>query len=266
MSSAGNILLSRYIAGNSPLHRLDARAKLLILIVYLTVLFIVNTAISLLMLTLILLAATVSSQNKIRYLLRGVVPVLWLIIIVSLFHIFFTKGGEQLFAIGLVTIESDGLVQAGITALRLFLLVTAASLFTLTTPTMTAAMAIEKLLKPLSCLKVPTAEIGLMLALSLRFIPILLEESERLRMAQKARGRELAQGGRLARAKDLLALLIPILVNTFKRADNIAIAMELRGYQPRAVRTSLYRMEISQREIIYTTIILIGIISIAIML
>ncbi len=105
-----------------------------------------------------------------------------------------------------------------------------------------------------------------MVALSLRFVPILLEESERLGMAQKARGRELAQGGRLARAKDLLALIIPLLVNTFKRADNIAIAMELRGYQPRAVRTSLYKMEISQREVIYTSIIIIGIILIAIFL
>jgi energy-coupling factor transport system permease protein len=266
MSVASNILLGKYIAGSSPLHRLDARAKLLLLIVYLIALFVVDAWGGLLLFTLLLAVAIASSRINIKFLLRGVVPVLWLIIAVALFHIFFTKGGEQIFVFGIATIESNGLVQAGITSLRLFLLVMAASLFTLTTPIMSAAMAIEKLLSPLSYIKVPTAEIGLMLALSFRFIPILLEESERLTMAQKARGREIAVKGRLERTKDLLALIIPILVNTFKRADNIAIAMELRGYKPGAVRTSLYRMEISRREVVFTTLVMISIITIAILL
>lgn len=266
MNVASNILLGRYIAGNSPLHRLDARAKLLILIVYLVSLFIVDAGISFLLLTLMFLIAVASSRINPGYILRGLVPVLWLIIVVALFHVFFSKGGDQLFVIGSITIEKNGLVQAGVTALRLLLLISAASLFTLTTPIMSAALAIEKLLKPLSYLRVPTAEIGLMLALALRFVPILLEESERLAMAQKARGRDIKQGGLIVRAKNLLALIIPILANTFKRADNIAIAMELRGYKPRAVRTSLYRMKISRREVIYTVTIIVSIVLIVVLL
>lgn len=265
MSRASRFLVGRYLALDSPLHRMGALAKLVILLVYLVVLVVVKSFVGFGLMAALLLVGLLGSRIPVGFWLRGLWPVLWVIAIFALFHLLFTKGGGVLLAVGGLTIELEGLIQALYVACRLTMIILAASLFTLSTPVLSAAQAVERLLRPLSYLKVPTAEIGVMLALALRFIPIVLEESERLNMAQKARGRGQGRPTLWGRARDVLALLVPVLANTMKRADAIALAMELLGYEPRAARTSLVNVGMSGREWILVGVVILALIGIAVL-
>jgi energy-coupling factor transport system permease protein len=265
MSRASQFLIGRYLALDSPLHRLGALAKLLILIAFLVTLVLVKSFAGFGLMAVLLVVGVIASRIPAGFLVRGMRPVLWVIAIFALFHLFFTKGGGVLLAVGFVTIELEGLIQAMYVACRLTMIIIAASLFTLSTPVLSAAQAVERLLKPLSYLKVPTAEIGIMLALALRFIPIVLEEGERLNMAQMARGRGQGRPTLWGRARDLLALLVPVLANTMKRADNIALAMELRGYEPRSARTSLVNVAMSGREWVLVVVVIGVLVGIAVL-
>ncbi|MFC3927977.1 energy-coupling factor transporter transmembrane component T family protein [Streptococcus caprae] len=226
-----SLILGRYIPGNSVIHRLDPRSKLLAMFLFILVIFWANNLLTnLILLGFTLLAITLSGV-KFSYFFKGVRPMVGLILFTTAFQLFFNRQGTPLFAWGWLQVTDTGLQQAGIVFMRFVLIIFFSTLLTLTTTPLSLSDAVESLLKPLKPLKVPVHEIGLMLSLSLRFVPTLMDDTTRIMNAQKARGVEFDEGGLVQRIKAIVPILIPLFASSFKRADALAIAMEARGYQ-----------------------------------
>lgn len=258
MKLSNNILLGRYVPGDSFLHMLDARAKIIVMFMYILLIFLANNIFDYFILFLILIISILASRIRISFILKGIIPVVWVIIITIIFHLFLTKGGEVIFEWGKVIIYSYGIEQAIFISLRILFLILAASLFTLTTTMLDSTMGIEKLMSPLKFVKVPVSEIAFMMSISIRFIPLLFEETEKLINAQKARGANIAKGKINKRILDLTSLIIPIFINTFKKADHIAIAMESKGYRGGDGRTSLKKCIFTWKDFIFILIAFIS--------
>lgn len=225
------LILGRYIPGNSIIHRLDPRSKLLAMLIYIMVIFWANNVVTNALLLVFSLFAIWLSGIKLSFFLRGVRPMIGIILFTTLFQLFFTGGGEILFQFYFLKITTFGLEQAGIIFMRFVLIIFFSTLLTLTTTPLSLADAVESLLNPLKPLKVPAHEIGLMLSLSLRFVPTLMDDTIRIMNAQKARGVDFGEGNLMQKIKSIIPILIPLFASSFKRADALAIAMESRGYQ-----------------------------------
>lgn len=237
------LILGRYIPGNSIIHRLDPRSKLLAMLIYIGVIFWANNVLTNLILLVFSLFAIWLSGIKLSFFLRGVRPMIGIILFTTLFQLFFTGGGETLFSFAFLRITTFGLAQAGIIFMRFVLIIFFSTLLTLTTTPLSLADAVESLLNPLKVLKVPAHEIGLMLSLSLRFVPTLMDDTIRIMNAQKARGVDFGEGSLIQKVKSIIPILIPLFASSFKRADALAIAMESRGYQGGEGRTKYRFLE-----------------------
>ncbi|AYC30583.1 energy-coupling factor transporter transmembrane component T family protein [Paenisporosarcina cavernae] len=226
-----SMIFGRYIPGNTLVHRMDARAKILFVFFFIAIVFIANNAITYGLLVITVAAFVGLSKIRPYFLLNGLKPVVFLVLFTFFLHLFFTKGGDVLFSYRFITIYEEGLRQGIFISIRFFLLVVVTTILTLTTSPISITDGIELLLHPLKRWKLPVHELALMMSISLRFIPTLMDETSKIMKAQMARGSDMTSGPVKARLKAVVPLLIPLFVSAFKRAEDLAIAMEVRGYR-----------------------------------
>lgn len=228
-----DITIGQYIYGTSPLHRLEPWVKIVLTLVFAAVVLILKTPAAYAAYIAFTAAAVRISSVPVKMLLKGLKPLIWLFAFTTFFNLFFTQG-EPLFSLKLgmlnVTVSREGATMSVYLALRLILLIMGTSLLTLTTSPLQLTDGIEKLLNPLSRFKVPVHEIAMMMSIAIRFIPTIGEEADRLMKAQKARGADMESGTIFRRARAMTPILIPLLTNAFRRADELAIAMDARCY------------------------------------
>lgn len=235
------MILGRYIPGDSFIHRLDPRTKLIATFYYIAIVFLANNWISYLAVTLITLAIIPFAKVSFKFFLNGLLPVLFLLVFTVLIQIFFTTGGHVYWHWGWLSITSLGLVNAGFIFIRLVLIIFMSTLLTLTTPSLSLADAVESLLKPLAKIHFPVTEVALMLSIALRFVPTLLDQTTKTMNAQRARGVDFGSGGLFKQVRTIVPLFIPLFVSAFTMADDLATAMEARGYRDGIGRTK-YRV------------------------
>ena len=233
-----NITLGQYIPGNSVLHRLDPRTKIIWTAILMVTIFMVDSWADYVMMAAFTLILLLISTIPVKQTLKGIKPLLFILLLTALLNIFFVDG-TQIFKIGPVKITYEGIISAVKLFLRLVMLVITASLMTLTTTPMSMTDGIEKLLKPFNKIGVPSHEIAMMMSIALRFIPTLLEEAQRIMKAQSSRGADFDTGNIFSRVKSFIPVLIPLFVGAFKRADELAEAMESRCYRGGEGRTRL---------------------------
>ena len=226
-----NMILGRYIPGNSIIHRLDPRSKLVAMILLIIIAFWANNPITNLILFVVTGIFVALSEVPLSFFIKGLRSMFFLIAFTTLFQLFFISGGHVLFEMGFIKITSYGIEQAGIIFCRFVLIIFFSTLLTLTTMPLSLATAVESLLGPLKRFKVPVHEIGLMLSMSLRFVPTLMDDTIRIMNAQKARGVDFGEGNIIQKVKAMIPILIPLFATSLKRADSLATAMEARGYQ-----------------------------------
>ncbi len=251
-----SITLGQYFPGQSLVHRLNPRIKILALLLVLVLLFSLQTYYGLAALlfgALLLIAAT---RVPFRYFLKGLRPILYIVLFAFIIYFFFTSGGVVLLRVGFVTVESEGVREGTFVILRLVTLVLFSLLLTLTTTPLSLTHGLGYFLKPLRRVGLPTEEIAMIMAIALRFIPTLMEESQRLMRAQVSRGADFETGSIFRRGKNLVPLIVPLFVSAFRRADDLALAMEARGYRIGAVRTRMYEDVISASDSIVIIIVL----------
>lgn len=240
-----DITIGQYIPGNSAIHQLDPRTKIITLVLYMIGLFLVNNITGYVVVTGFTLIVILLSGISLKVILKGLKPLLFIIVLTLGLHLFMTTG-DIIWQWGFLKITSQGLRQGIFMALRLIFLVTITSLLTLTTTPIALTDGIEKVLKALF---IPAAhELAMMMTIALRFIPTLIEETEKIMKAQMARGADFDTGGLLARAKSLIPLLVPLFLSSFRRADELAMAMEARCYRGGENRTRLKQLLMGSRD------------------
>ena len=249
------IVLGQFVPGDSPVHRLDPRTKILAMIAYIVLVFLVRAMPVFAVPLLFVLGALLASGVPARYALSSLRPMRWLIAFMFLINLFFTQGDRVLFSWWIIRVTAEGLRQAVFISLRLILLVAGTSLLTLTTSPIALTDGLERLLKPLKRIRFPAHELAMMMTIALRFIPTLLEETERIRKAQMARGADFETGGLLARARAMGPLLVPLFVSAFRRADELAMAMESRCYHGGEGRTRMHELHYARRDLLAALLI-----------
>jgi len=233
-----NITLGQYLPGTSAIHRADPRTKIIMTISFMVVLFIVNSIWALIAALVFVAAVFLISGISFKYAIRGMKPVLYIIIFTTVLNMFFTDG-NVLLRLGPARITEEGLILAAVVSLRVFLLIASASIMTYTTTPITLTDGIEKLMGPLKVIKFPVHEMAMMMTIALRFIPTLIDETDKIMKAQAARGADIGTGNLLQRARSFIPVLIPLFVSSFRRADDLAVAMESRCYRGSEGRTSM---------------------------
>jgi energy-coupling factor transport system permease protein len=240
-----DITLGQYFPGNSVIHRMDARVKIVLSIVMVCMLFMAGGFVSLATATVFILFCYALSRVKYKLIFKSIKPVMPLIIFTAILNLFFITGDNLLFHWGIFTVYFEGVRIAIFMVIRVIALIVGMSLLTYTSSPVMLTDAIESLLSPLKKLRFPVHELAMMMTIALRFIPTLIEETDKIMMAQKARGAELDTGGLMKKAKALVPILIPLFVSAFKRANELAIAMECRCYRGGAGRTRLKQLKMS---------------------
>lgn len=231
------MIFGRFIPGNSLIHRMDPRAKISFVFVFIAIVFIANNAVTYGILLGFTLLVVFLSKIRLYFLINGLKPVFILLIFTFLLHIFFTREGDILLNIGFIKIYEEGLRQGIFISVRFLVLVFITSILTLTTSPISITDGIEVLLGPFKKVKLPVHELALMMSISLRFIPTLMDETGKIMKAQMARGSDIGSGPFKERIKAVVPLLIPLFVSAFKRAEDLATAMEVRGYRGGEGRT-----------------------------
>lgn len=237
------LILGRYIPGESFLHRMDPRAKLLASFYYIGIIFLARSWPAYAVLLVFTVSLVVLSKIKLAFFLKGVRPLLWLILFTVLLQIFFTRGGHVYWQWGFLTLTQYGLLNGAYIFMRFVLIIFMSTLLTLTTPPLSLADAIESLLKPLRVIHFPVYEVALMLSIALRFVPTLMDETTKIMNAQRARGVDFGEGRLVQQMKAIVPILIPLFVSSFNRADDLATAMEARGYQGGEGRSKYRRLK-----------------------
>lgn len=244
-----NITVGQYLNVDSPIHRLDPRGKFISLNAFMIFLFLLPGMLGYLPLSVFLAAVIVLAKIPMIKILKGLKPIVFLLVIAFLFNILMGDGeGAPLVQWWVFKVYAGGIHRAVFMAIRLILLVVATSILTLTTSPVEMTDAIEYLLTPLKIIRVPAHEIAMMMTIALRFIPTLLSETDKIMKAQMSRGADFETGSIWKRAKALIPLLIPLFVSAFRRADELAVAMEARCYRGGAGRTKMKRLRFSRRD------------------
>lgn len=254
-----DITIGQYIAGKSVVHRLDARLKLILTLLFIIILFVITKPSSYFFITLATILVIFMTKIPLGYFLKGLKPMLFIIMFTVIINLFLTPG-EILWKLDIfgwtMKITYEG-VKMGLTILlRLTLLVCGTSLLTLTTSPIMLTDAIESVLSPLKVIKVPSHEIAMMMSIAIRFIPTIAEEADKIIKAQKARGADFESGNIIMRAKAMIPLLVPLFVSAFRRADELATAMDARCYHGGANRTRMKQMKLCKTD--YMAIIYCG--------
>ena len=251
-----DITIGQYFPGNSVIHRLDSRVKLVLDILYLVILFTAQSYTGLLLGLLFMVICYMLARIKLIMILKSVKPILPLMIFTGVLNLFFIKGETPLFQWQFISIYPEGVDTALFMLIRVLTLIIGMSLLTYTTSPIMLTDAIESLLSPLKKIHVPVHELSMMMTIALRFIPTLVEETDKIMSAQKARGAEMDTGGLIKKAKSLIPVLIPLFVSAFKRANELATAMECRCYHGGEGRTRLKVMRTAPRDYVAIAIML----------
>ena len=242
-----DITLGQYFPGNSLAHRLDPRTKLILTVLYIVILFCAKGFVSYGVVALLLLTGVKVSGVAPRALVRGLKPILFIICFTAVLNLFYTPG-EALASFWIFTITKEGLVTAFFMVLRITMLIMGTFLLTYTTSPIALTDGLETLLGPLKRLKVPVHELSMIMSIALRFIPTLIEETDKIMSAQKARGADFESGNLLQRARALVPILVPLFISAFRRADELATAMECRCYHGGEGRTKLHVLHYQLRD------------------
>ncbi|MFD1363557.1 energy-coupling factor transporter transmembrane component T family protein [Lentibacillus salinarum] len=243
------LIIGQYVPGESLVHRLDPRTKITVIFFFVFIVFLANSLLSYSVLTLFALGSMLTTRIPIRYILKGLTPVWFLIGFTFILHLIVTNEGVVLIDLLGFNIYSGALIQGFAISMRFFLLILVTSLLTLTTTPIEITDAIEDMLNPLKKVKFPVHELALMMSISLRFIPTLMQETDKISKAQASRGVDFRTGPIKERIKAVVPLLVPLFVSAFKRAEELAMAMEARGYQGGEGRTKLRELKLNKRDV-----------------
>ena len=243
-----DITLGQYFPGNTLAHRLDPRTKILLVVLYIVALFCAKGIVGYLLMGLCLAVCVRISKVGIRQLVRGLKPVLFIIVFTGLLNLFFVPGDTYLFQWGFLRITEEGLRNAIFMVLRIMLLIMGTFLMTYTTSPISLTDGLESLLNGLKRFHVPVHELAMMMSIALRFIPTLIEETDKIMSAQKARGADFESGNLIQKAKALIPILVPLFISAFRRADELATAMECRCYHGGEGRTKLHVLHYQTRD------------------
>ena len=224
-----DITLGQYFPGNSYLHRMDPRSKILLAIVYVVALFLAKSLVSYLFVLLCTVGLILLSEVSLRFYLKGLKPLIIVMLITALLNVLYSDG-EPIFTLWRFSVSWQGIITAAMLVLRIVMMVMSMSVLTYTTSPLLLTGGLERLISPLALLHVPVHDFAMMMTIALRFIPTLLEETEKIMNAQKARGADFETGSIIRRAKALIPILIPLFVSSFRRAEELAVAMECRCY------------------------------------
>lgn len=248
-----NLTIGQHYPVESPVHNLDPRVKIIMTFVFIISLFLIESFVAYLFVVAFLAVAITSSKVPVKFVIRGLRPIFFIILITFIINILMTPG-NVIFKLGFIKITDQGLRQAGFMALRLTLLIMGTSMLTLTTSPILLTDGIESLLNPFKRIGVPAHELAMMMTIALRFIPTLMEETEKIMKAQKSRGADFESGNIVNRAKNLIPLLVPLFISAFRRADELAMAMEARCYRGGENRTRMRQLKIEKGD--YVAIII----------
>ena len=251
-----DITLGQFFPGFSVIHKLDPRTKILLSLIFIIAIFVANNVLAFLLLT-IAVGVTVSlSRISFKVILKGIKPIIIILLFTAILNLFLTTGeGEPLVEFWVLKIYTEGIARAFFMAYRVILLIIGTSvLLTYTTSPISLTDGLESLLAPLKKIGVPVHLFAMMMSIALRFIPTLVEETEKIMNAQKSRGADFSSGGLIKRAKALIPILIPLFVSSFKRADELATAMECRCYRGDKNRTKLVKLSMRGRDYLWLAI------------
>ena len=258
-----NISLGQFLPGNSVVHRLDPRTKIFLMAVYIAIVFVVKSLLVFLIPIALLVAMFAFARVPASYFFSALRPMKWLLIFMFILNLFATPGNTILLEWHFIRLTQEAIEQAVYITLRLILLVAGTSILTLTTSPIALTDGLEKLMSPLRKLRFPAHELAMMMTIALRFIPTLMEETDRIQKAQMARGADFESGNIFQRAKSMIPVLVPLFVSAFRRADELAMAMESRCYHGGEGRTRMRELHFHARDLVATlllVVVLVGII------
>ena len=266
-----DITLGQFFPGYSVIHKLDPRTKIIVSVMFIISVFLANNPIILAFLGLVTLVLIILSRISLKVILRSIKPLVFILAFTAILNLFLTTGdGAPLLEFWVIKIYKEGIARAAFMFVRVIIFILSSTvLLTYTTSPISLTDGIESLLSPLKKIKVPVHSFAMMMSIALRFIPILVEETEKIMNAQKSRGADFSTGGLVKRAKALIPILIPLLASAFNRADELATAMECRCYRGDKNRTKLVKLEYKARDVIciaFFVLILISLILLRIIL
>ena len=242
-----DIMLGQYFPGNSAIHSLDPRTKILLTLVFISSIFLAVDYSAYVFLSLYLAMLVLIAQIPVKIVLRSIRPLWIILLLTAIIHLFMTPG-TVLYSMGPISITQEGLRQGIQMSARLILLILISSLLTFTTSPIALTDAIERLLAPLKVFKFPVHELAMMMTIALRFVPTLLEETDRIMKAQMARGADFSSGNIFKRGQNMVPLLVPLFISAFRRADDLATAMEARCYRGGEHRTRMKELRLGARD------------------
>ena len=243
-----DITLGQYFPGNTIIHRLDPRTKLIWVVIFIAALFTARDYVSYALMIAVTVGLVAVSGVRPRNLLRGMKPLIFIICFTGILNLFYTRGGTTLFEWWIFTVTTAGIKRAVLMVIRIMMLICGTLLLTYTTSPMALTDGFEILFGPLKKIRVPIHEMSMMMSMALRFIPTLIEETDKIMSAQRARGADFDTGRLLERAKAMLPLLVPLFVSAFRRADELAVAMESRYYHGGEGRTRMKQLRLVRRD------------------
>ena len=252
-----DITIGQYYSADSVIHRLDPRTKIIGTFLFIVILFLIKGIYGLLLAGVLLLLIVKAAKIPLWYIMRGQKSILILLLFTVILNMLMVKG-EVLVRIWFISITREGVYTAVFMAIRLILLVIGCSLMTLTTTPLQLTDGLERLLRPLKKIKVPVHDISMMMSIALRFIPILMEETDKIMKAQSARGADFDSGSIVQRAKALIPVLVPLVISAFRRADELATAMEARCYRGDEGRTRMKELKYQRRDYIAKAVVICG--------
>ncbi len=245
-----DITLGQYLPGNSSVHKLDPRTKILIIAGLIVALFATNSIVGYIVAAIFIIAVNCISGITLRMVTKSIKPLMFFIIFTAVINLFLTDGKGLLWEFGIIKFSLEGIYLTVIMSLRLIFLVVGTSILTYTTSPIVLTDGIEALMRPLSKIGVPSHEIAMMMTIALRFIPTIIDETDKIMKAQSARGSDFESGSLLSRAKALIPILVPLFISAFRRADDLAVAMECRGYRGGSGRTKLKQLKFAKSDLV----------------
>jgi len=252
-----DITLGQYYPADSCVHKMDARIKILIALAFMVFIFCINTVYGYGALLVFTTFMILMSKIPFKFMLKAIKPILFFVVFTAILNIFLTKSGTVVWHYGFITITDAGLLNAGYMVIRIVFLIMGTSLLTYTTSPIELTDGIERLLRPFSKIGLPAHELAMMMSIALRFIPTILEETDKIKKAQTARGADFESGNILKRAKALIPLLVPLFISAFRRADELAMAMECRCYHGGKNRTKMNQSHMGTRDFVALSAFLI---------
>ncbi len=259
-----DITLGQYFPGNTPIHRLDPRTKILLTLYYIVALFTAEFLLTYALMFLALASGIAISKVGAKTILRGMKPVVLIVVITALLNLFYTPG-TPILSFWIFTLTVEGIWAAFFMTVRILMLITGTFLLTYTTSPILLTDGIESLLGPLKKVRVPVHELAMMMSIALRFIPTLIEETDKIMSAQKARGADFETGNLFQKARALVPLLVPLFISAFRRADELAVAMECRCYHGGEGRTRMRQLKYTRADWAVIVLGLLGCIAITVM-